>query len=318
MAEKIMIPLVFRHVYSSAPWGGGWLRSLFARTDAPEICSESWEISGHPYGMSVVDGGIYDGRTLDSLVREFGVKLIGTKAPDKNRFPLLIKLLDARRSLSIQVHPNDRNAEKTGGEPKTEAWVVLEAAPGAALYAGVAPKTNESEFRTAVDHGEALVGMLSRHRVNSGDVIYIPGGVVHAIGAGCLVFEVQQSSDTTYRLYDWDRIDSNGRARPLHIPQAMQSIDFNFPPVRPHRRRSLLVHSRYFTVRQIALRTLRKIRLNGSTFLAIFVLDGGVKITSGGASVEVMRGSSALVPADAKICEIDPRTTTTKIILTTL
>lgn len=314
--KTICEPLVFSHVYSSAPWGGEWLRCLFARTDAPEVCSESWEISAHPHGMSVVTGGAYDGRTLGSLVKEFGAKLVGTAAPDPRRFPLLIKLLDARRSLSVQVHPNEKTARSTGGEPKTEAWVVLEASPGASLYAGVEKGISAADLEDAAAHGEAIVGTLKRHLVRPGDVVYVPGGTVHAIGAGCLIYEVQQSSDSTYRLYDWDRGD--GRARPLHIREALKSLDRSMPSVKVHRGGTTLVRSRNFKIVRTALKAERRLRLDGRTFVALFVLDGGVKITSGGVSVDVMRGNSALVPAAAGVCTLKPRTAATRLIITTL
>ncbi len=325
---EIKTPLTFAHVYSSAPWGGGWIRTLFGRTDAPEICSESWEVSGHPFGMSRLRNGPYAGCSLAELAEEFGAALVGTKAPDPRRFPLLIKLLDARRSLSVQVHPNESNAALTGGEPKTEAWVVLAAAPGAALYAGAEPGTSEESFRAAVEHGEAMVGTLSRHAVKEGDALYIPGGVVHAIGAGCLIYEVQQSSNTTYRFYDWDRVDALGHGRPLHIEQAFKSLDLGFPPVHLHRARNPVeqganiwrtyVRSPYFTIRELELRDELDIPLDGSTFLAIFALEGGVKVTSGGESAEIMRGSSAVVPAAAESCHLKARISATKLLVTML
>lgn len=316
IVKIICEPLKFCHVYSSAPWGGGWLKTLFARTDAPEVCSESWEISGHPHGMSVVDGGSYDGRTLASLVKEFGASLVGSAAPDSTRFPLLIKLLDARRSLSVQVHPNAKTAKALGGEPKTEAWVVLEASPGAALYAGVERGVTAVDLENAAKHGEAVLGTLKKHNVRPGDVVFVPGGTVHAIGAGCLVYEVQQSSDSTYRLYDWDRGD--GKLRPLHIPQAIKALDRSMPVAKVHRCGSSLVRSRQFKIVRSQLKSERKFRLDGRTFLSVFVLDGGIRITSGGVSIDVMRGNSALVPASAGFCIMKPHTVNTKLILTTL
>lgn len=325
---SIETPLVFTHVYSSAPWGGSWIRSLFGRTDAPEVCSESWEVSGHPFGMSLVRFGKFAGRSLADLTTEFGVDLVGTKAPDPKRFPLLIKLLDARRSLSVQVHPNEANAALTGGEPKTEAWVVLASAPGASLYAGVEEGTSVESLRAAVEQGESLVGILTRHTVHEGEAIYVPGGVVHAIGAGCLIFEVQQSSNTTYRFYDWDRVDAFGHRRPLHLEQAFKSLDIGFPAVRPKRPEEEIqdgnniwrTYSRtpFFTIRELDLNEETEIKLDGSTFVSIFTRDGGTKLTSGGESAEVMRGCSALVPAAAGSYRLKPRTSSTKLIVTTL
>ena len=321
-------PLAFNHVYSSAPWGGEWMRALFSRTDAPEVCSESWEISGHPFGMSVVSHGAFAGRTLASLSEEFGPELVGSKVADTARFPLLFKLLDARRSLSVQVHPSEKTAAATGGEPKTEAWVVLAAAPGAALYAGVQEGVTESVLRDAVAQGEAVVGLLSRHPVKAGDVLYIPGGVVHAIGAGCLVYEVQQSSNSTYRFYDWDRVDAYGRGRPLHLDQAFKSMDLSFPQVAVRRASdprsdggntwTTLVESPFFKIRGLELADSIDFPLDGSTFVAVFALEGGVKLETKAGSVEVMRGGSALVPAGAGLCSFRARTSATRLIVTTL
>lgn len=320
--------LAFGNVYSSAPWGGGWIKALFARTDAPEVCSESWEVSGHPFGMSVVRDGPFAGRTLASLTEEFGEALVGTKAPDPKRFPLLVKLLDARRSLSVQVHPNERNAALTHGEPKTESWIVLAAAPGATLYAGVADGVTEAELREAVMHGEALVGTLRRHAVKAGDVLDIPGGVIHAIGAGCLIFEVQQSSNTTYRLYDWDRVDAYGHARALHEEQALKSIDFDFPPVNPHRATDeanargnvwrSFVRTPAFVVRELVLNGDEPLEMDGSSFVALFVLDGSVKVRDAAASRHVMRGGSLLIPATAQDVVLSADIAGTRVLVTTL
>ena len=327
-ARHIGLPLRLTHVYSSAPWGGEWIRKVFARADAPAICSESWEVSGHPYGMSVVAEGPFATRTLADLAQEFGAALTGSRSPDPHRFPLLIKLLDARRSLSVQVHPTASNAAETGGEPKVEAWLILEASPGAALYAGVQPGTTEESFRDAVEQGEALVGVLARHAVLKGDVFYIPGGVVHAIGAGCLIFEVQQSSNTTYRFYDWDRVDAAGKGRALHIEQAFKSLDFRFPPVRAHRSSEAVkvgknifrtrLHTPVFTVKELELNEPMTLPLDGSSFVACFALAGEVAVSSGGATVEVPFGSSVLVPADAKESALSPRGASARLLMTTL
>ena len=321
-------PLVFGNVYSAAPWGGRWIAALFGRTDAPEVCSESWELSGHPFGMSVVSKGVYAGRTLASLTEEFGSDLIGTKAPDKARFPLLVKLLDARRSLSVQVHPNLENAAATGGEAKTEAWYILAAAPGASLYAGTVAGAAAADFRAAAEQGETVIGMLKRHPAKAGDVLYIPGGVVHAIGAGCLVFEVQQSSNTTYRLYDWDRVDEKGVGRKLHIDESLKSIDYTFPEVKIQRanlelveganRWLTLVASPFFKLRELNLADSVKVAMDGSTFLSVFVLDGALKVSTPAGACHVLRGGGALVPAAAGGCELEADIAGTRLLVTTL
>lgn len=302
-------PLVFSHTYTSAIWGGGAIRSRFGRTDTPDVCAESWEISGHPAGMSVVKGGPFDGRSLASLVDEFGADLVGAKAPDPHRFPLLIKLIDANRSLSVQVHPNETTAPITNGEPKTEAWVVLGAAPGAALYAGTAPGVTFEAFRDAAINGDAIVPTLARHDVREGDAYFIPGGVVHAIDAGCLIYEVQQSSDTTYRIYDWGRVGADGKPRQLHLDKALASVDKSMPQVRAACAHDEVVDrggtwrtyvsSPFFTIRELTPGNLCGVELDGSTFMALFVLEGFVTVECAGGCVPLMEGESALVPASA-------------------
>ena len=163
--------LKFSHVYSSAPWGGKMVGRHFVRTDVPKVCSESWEISGHRYGMSAVVGGPYAGRTLDDLVKAYGRELVGTKSPTVDRFPLLFKLIDARWPLSIQVHPNNGNAALTGGEPKTEAWYVIKAFPGAALYAGLKHPFKEQDLRDIVAQGPILLDQLNPLQVTAGDML---------------------------------------------------------------------------------------------------------------------------------------------------
>lgn len=322
-------PLVFSHTYTSAIWGGGAIRSRFGRTDTPDVCAESWEISGHPAGMSVVNGGPFDGRTLASLVDEFGVDLVGAKAPDPHRFPLLIKLIDANRSLSVQVHPNETTAPITAGEPKTEAWVVLGAAPGAALYAGTAPGVTFEAFRDAAINGDAIVPTLARHDVREGDAYFIPGGVVHAIDAGCLIYEVQQSSDTTYRIYDWGRVGADGKPRQLHLDKALASVDKSMPQVRAACAHDEVVDrggtwrtyvsSPFFTIRELTIDSgATRIDLDGSTFMALFALEGEATVECKGGTVGIFKGQSVLVPASAGAFRIAHATEATRMLVTTL
>ena len=300
--------LKFRHIYSSAPWGGKMLGRHYGRTDVPEICSESWEISGHRFGMSVVAEGPYAGRTLDELVKAFGRELIGTKSPVTDRFPLLFKLIDARWPLSIQVHPNERTAPLTGGEPKTEAWYVIKAFPGAALYAGLKHPFEEQDLREIVEQGPILLDQLNPIRVTAGDMLYVPGGMPHAIGGGCFIYEVQQSSDTTYRFYDWDRKDKEGRKRPLHIEESFRSLDYTIPPPRVHQKG--VMNTPFFRMRAVSLPAALTLRTDGSSFIAGFVLSGATDIAA--------CGESFLVPAVAGEHQIRPVAPDTRVILTEL
>jgi len=300
--------LKFSHFYTSAPWGGTLLGRHFGRTDMPEVCSESWEISGHRLGPSAVTEGPYAGRTLDGLVREFGRELVGTKAPSADRFPLLFKLIDAREPLSIQVHPNNANAALTGGEPKTEAWYVVKAFPGAVLYAGLKRVFKEQEFRNIVAQGPALVDQLNVLPVTEGDMLYVPGGMPHAIGGGCLIYEVQQSSDTTYRFYDWGRLDAAGNSRPLHIEQSFRSLDYAAPPATICREGEL--HSPYFSIRTVSLADPIVLAPDGSSFIAGFVLSGSTEVAG--------FGESFLLPATGGEVVVRPTAPDTRLILTEL
>ena len=300
--------LKFRHVYSSAPWGGKMVGQHYGRTDVPAICSESWEISGHRFGMSVVSEGTYAGRTLDGLVKEFGRELVGTKSPTADRFPLLFKLIDARWPLSIQVHPNARTAKLTGGEPKTEAWYVIKAFPGAALYAGLKHPFDERDLREIVEQGPILLDQLNPIRVTEGDMLYVPGGMPHAIGGGCFIYEIQQSSDTTYRFYDWDRKDKEGRKRPLHIEESFRSLDYTIPPPRVHQKDEM--NTPFFRTRVVSLSSELTVRTDGSSFVAGFVLSGTTDIAA--------CGESFLIPAAAGEVRIRPMLPNTRVILTEL
>ena len=301
-------PLKFSPLYFSAPWGGGLVREHYARATAPAVCSESWEISGHGDGMSVVCDGVYAGRTLDSLVSEFGRELVGSRAPRADRFPLLFKLIDARWPLSIQVHPNEKTSVLTGGEPKTEAWYVVKAFPGAVLYAGLKHRFGEEALRGILANGSLILDQLTPHAVAAGDMLYIPGGLLHAIGGGCFIYEVQQSSDTTYRFYDWDRRDASGNRRPLHVEESFKSIDYSLRP--PEIVRGGELKSPFFRIREVPLDAPLTLRPDGTSFLAGFVLSGAADIAAA--------GESFLVPASGDEVEIRPVAAGTKLLITEL
>ncbi|MEO5367999.1 MAG: class I mannose-6-phosphate isomerase, partial [Magnetococcus sp. WYHC-3] len=226
-----LYPLLFAPVYKDHPWGGQRLAARYGRSGLPPVCGESWEISAHADGPSHVANGPLAGQTLAALTEQLGVSLLGTSAPQPQRFPLLFKLIDAQENLSVQVHPNDRNAGLTGGEPKTEAWYVVDRTPGALLYGGIKPGITPASFCNTMSQSNAPQHLFQM-TVDPGDALFIPGGLVHAIGAGCLIYEVQQSSNTTYRLFDWERRDAAGQPRPLHLPQAAKVIDYDLPEPR--------------------------------------------------------------------------------------
>ena len=278
-------PLTFAPVYKSYLWGGERLPARYNRTDAPEVCAESWEISGHSDGMSVVDRGVYAGETLDALARRFGAQLIGRPL---ETFPLIFKLINAREQLSVQVHPSDATAAQWGGEAKSEMWYLLN---NGHLCAGTRPGTTTALFQDALAN-HSVASLLIRHDVREGDALYIPGGLIHAICEGCLVYEVQQSSNTTYRLFDWER------GRQLHIDEGLRVVDWQLAPslVRASAGDRDVIRCDYFHMRERALDGAATVAMNDS-FHVLFVKDGAVRVTAGGATVEAACGASVLLPA---------------------
>lgn len=294
-------PLTFKPVYKDYIWGGDRLSKYFHRTGTPTPCAESWEISAHPDGTSIVAQGAYAGRSLPDLATEFGVALMGTKTPDSARFPLLFKLIDARDKLSVQVHPNNANASLTHGEPKTEMWYVLDRGQGSSLYAGLREGTTPEVLRAALADGTADK-CLTEVRVTPGDAIYIPGGLVHAIGDGCLIYEVQQNSNTTYRLYDWNRVGADGKPRPLHIEESFKTIEWDNARMRECVNARMdgyqsLVSCAFFHVGKLALEGSASLAHDGTTFTALFVEDGSASVEAGGETVHLNKGMSCLIPA---------------------
>ncbi len=299
--------LKFAPVYFNAPWAGTLIKRHFHRAAAPEVCSESWEISAHPQGMSRVTGGEYAGETLAALVQRFGRELVGTKAPQADKFPLLFKLIDARWPLSLQIHPNEQTAKLTGGDPKTEAWYVIKAYPGAVLYAGLKRRFSEAQLRDIVSQGPLLLDQLNPLKENAGDILFIPGGMTHAIGGGSFIYEVQQTSDTTYRFYDWDRKGADGKGRALHIEESFKSIDYELPPAELNRSGEL--QTRFFHIREQTVDGELELAPDGTSFIAGFVLEGATDVA--------VAGESFLVPATSapvKLKSDGPA----KLLLTTL
>ncbi|MBW7908277.1 MAG: class I mannose-6-phosphate isomerase [Kiritimatiellae bacterium] len=298
-------PLLLAPIYRDYIWGGSRIQSHFGRTSIPARCAESWEVADRPEGQSVVCGGPFDGYTLGKLVNELGASLLGARGTSE-RFPLLIKLIDARETLSVQVHPNNENAHRTGGEPKTEMWYILAADPGACIYAGFKPGATPAAFRAALEE-ETVEALLNKIPVKAGDAVYMPGGRVHAIGAGCLILECQQNSNTTYRLYDWGRVDAEGRPRELHIESALQVINWGEPPTelaRPIRlaagRRNVcweIVRSPFFRMRRLDLLETEVLGLELSSFRVLFVAEGRVVIAQPGYEQTLAAGQTLLIPA---------------------
>lgn len=263
-----LYPLTFTPVLRDYIWGGRNLERLYGRRLPPGPTAESWEISAHPTASTVVDAGPLRGWSLPDVLSAYGVRLVGRRAGwalARGRFPLLVKLLDAEQRLSVQVHPPDDYALAHEGNElgKTEMWVVLHATPDARIILGTRAGVTAHAFRAALSGGERLAELLHAFPVKAGDAIFIAPGTVHAALEGLVINEVLQNSDTTYRVYDWERVGPDGRPRPLHVDKAMDVIDFDHAapgPVQPitlpgapgvvHQR---LAGCRYFVVERVSL-----------------------------------------------------------------
>jgi mannose-6-phosphate isomerase len=223
---KLTAPLVFEPLFMERVWGGRRLETLYGkRLPSAATIGESWEIVDRPEAQSVVHEGPLRGETLHNLWSKHRKAIFG-QVPDSPRFPILAKLLDAQEHLSLQVHPPAKIAKKLGGESKSELWYVADAAPKARIYAGVKRGTERAIFEKAIENGKVEQHLHSLD-VATGDAIFLPSGRLHALGSGNLLVEIQENSDTTYRVFDWDRVKKGRARREMHIAQAMQCIDFD-------------------------------------------------------------------------------------------
>jgi mannose-6-phosphate isomerase len=228
-----LYPLKFKTIYKDKIWGGQKIKTYLHKDfgNLPN-CGETWEISGVKSDVSVVADGELKGQSLADLLEKYQDKLVGKKVYDHfgNIFPLLVKFIDANEDLSIQVHPDDKLAkERHNSFGKTEMWYVIEADPGATLIAGFNQQLTEQVYLDKFNSGH-LTDILNREDVAAGDVFFLPAGRVHTIGKGLLIAEIQQTSDITYRIYDFDRVDDKGNKRELHVDEALAAIDYNFYP----------------------------------------------------------------------------------------
>lgn len=223
-------PLTFTPVFRDYIWGGRNLETKLGRKLPPGVVAESWDISGHPSSPTQVDNGPLAGQTLPEVLALLKTDLVGARSEEmlaRGKFPLLIKLLDANKALSVQVHPDDEyaNLYENGELGKTEMWYILHAEPKAHLIYGLTPNVSPASFRAAIESG-TLEDCLHKLPVKAGDAVFIPAGSVHAIMAGIVLAEIQQNSDTTYRVYDWNRVGADGKPRPLHVDKALEVINF--------------------------------------------------------------------------------------------
>jgi len=300
-------PISFTPLFMERVWGGRRLEELFGKPLPPgAVIGESWEIVDRPEAQSMVADGPLAGRSLHELWAAEGgqrERLFGSRATGAGaRFPLLIKLLDCEQTLSVQVHPPAAVAPQLGGEPKTEMWVIVDTAPGAHLLVGLRHGITRERFETELRAGHDVSRLLHRVDVDAGDVMFLPSGRVHAIGAGNVICEIQQNSDTTYRVFDFNRPGLDGRPRDLHVEQSLDSIDWadsEPAPVEPDG--DVLVSNDVFHVERWTLEGPRAAAPEGECAI-LAVLDGAPEC--GGSAFAP--GSLFLVPAEADDLTVSP------------
>ncbi len=306
-------PLSFRPLFMERVWGGHRLAEMpgkHAPAGAP--IGESWELVDRADAQSVVARGPLAGTTLHELWTKFRGDVFGAGVPDSPRFPLLAKILDAQDTLSVQVHPPAKIAAALQGEPKTEMWYLLDAAKGAELFAGFRRGTTRAEFERALGEGR-VADLLHRVPVRAGDAMFIPSGRCHAIGAGCLIVEIQQNSDTTYRVFDWNRTGLDGKPRALHVAESLASIDFedHEPALAKMDGETVAVCAEF----RVEHWSLSAPRADTSANGAIFTVLSGV-VESAGECFE--RGQFFILPAKATNRTLSPSAPGTAVLCTTI
>ena len=296
----------FEPLLKQTLWGGDKIIPFKHLNETLESVGESWEISGVKDNETIVSEGEYKGKSLNQLVRELKGKLVGQENYERfgNEFPLLIKFIDARQDLSIQVHPTDEIAHRQGKtRGKTEMWYALESAPGAQLYNGLKQQITPEQYKQMVEN-DTITDALARYEVNEGDVFFIPAGRIHAIGAGCFVAEIQQTSDVTYRIYDYKRKDKDGNYRELHTELAAESIDYTVLP--NYRTEYDLVKNEGVQIAECPYFTTAVYDLNEpmtldyselDSFVILIAVKGEGTITANGEEMKLAKGDTILLPA---------------------
>ena len=316
----MLYPLTFDPILKTRVWGGHEIERRYGKQPPPGVpIGESWEISDRPGDTSVIANGPLAGKDLRWLMEQHATEILGSAKPAAgNRFPLLCKILDAREKLSLQVHPPANQATEPGGEPKTEMWFIADAAPGAELYVGLKRGVTPAEFEHKIQDG-SVAECFHRVPVRAGDAMFLPSGRVHAIGAGLVIFEIQQNSDTTYRVFDWNRVGLDGQPRELHVAQSLASIDFNdFEPalvpgrftgdeikIRP------LVNDPLFNVETVEMKSGTGLNLKLCKLQIVAAVHGRLEIQSGRVSLNVSAGNFCLIPASLGLTTVSAKSDAT-------
>ncbi|MCD7823821.1 MAG: class I mannose-6-phosphate isomerase [Oscillospiraceae bacterium] len=305
MTDSNFYPLILKAPLKDYIWGGTRLKSDFGFESELEKVAEAWVVSCHKDGPSVVANGSLEGKTLEEAIDAFGPDALGNACKDFDRFPILVKLIDAKDRLSIQVHPSDEYARANEGDNgKTEMWYVIDCDEGAQLVYGFKHSIDSSEFKKRIE-SNTLDEVLNYVDVHKGDIFFIPSGTVHAIGKGILIAEIQQNSNVTYRVSDYGRLGADGKPRQLHVEKAIAVSNTN-PPAAPYGNVGEvtvcggstvrhLAKCKYFDANLISLDGSCEIR-NASSFVSLVVMDGETVLKSEQGSYRIKKGESVFIP----------------------
>ena len=320
-----MYPLRFEPIFQRYLWGGRRLAEVLGKPIGDETCAESWEIVDHNQHQSVVKYGDLAGKSLHELIEQMGATLLGDRVwkqitdsslpPQlQKRFPLLLKFLDANKHLSVQVHPDDAYGATLDPPDlgKTEAWYVMHADEGAKIYAGLKAGVTKEQFREAVENKQTEETLHS-FSPKTGDCVFIRAGTMHAIGAGLLIAEIQQASNTTFRVFDWNRVDKDGKPRDLHIEQSIKATDFEMGPVSAiapiptdNPAAQTIVSDPKFVMRRWDISEPAEIKCNGS-FHILAVIKGAIEVAGDPSGESVTLGKTMLIPADCGSVSLRPK-----------
>ena len=316
--NAVIPPFKFVPYLKSVLWGGDKIAPFKGIVTDQKAIGESWEISGVPGHESVVAEGPDKGMTLPALIEKYGARLVGDKVYERfgTTFPLLIKLIDAKKDLSVQVHPDDELAKKRHNSlGKTEMWYIVDAEPEAKIYAGLSKQITPDDYTHLVED-KKIMDVIAQHDSHAGDLFFLPAGRIHAIGAGNLLAEIQETSDITYRVYDFDRRDANGNTRELHTEQAKDAIDYTvYPEYKSDYDRTAkgnvpLIDCPYFDVNLVKAEGRQVIDINHDSFMVVMCLDGECQVITDHADITtVHRGETILVAAATASLEVNGNAT---------
>lgn len=297
-------PIFLEPFYKQAIWGGNQIKQYFNREEITKQVAESWEVSTNEHGKSIVKNGRYQGKTLEQVFQEEEVRreIFGNKMINEKKFPLLIKYIDANQNLSVQVHPDDVYAkENENSLGKTEMWYIIDCKENAKIILGMKEGTKQEEIKEIIEQNK-IKEYMQEITVVPGDIIYIPSGTIHAILGGILICEVQQNSDITYRIYDWDRVGNDGKPRQLHIKQAIDTIKVNQKLEVIHtnqikQEKKEIVDSQYFKVEKLRIEDIYCESSNPDTFYTFNVVKGKGVLKVEAQEYTLMQGDSFILPA---------------------